>query len=83
MKARIEKFCKNNPEFSREVRQKIQIWETERNSRKNRVDNATASNVSEIYDGQDNIGAATLAGSASSCTPFNSVILDSGTNVKK
>lgn len=36
---------------------------------------------SENYSGQDNIGVATLTGLASPCSLFNSVILDSGTNV--
>ena len=81
VKAKIEKYCKNNPEFAREVYQEIEQWKNKHKSKEEKSKIvAIAENIKNDKN-WDNIGAVSLAGSASSCSLNNSVILDSGTNV--
>ncbi|KAI1008008.1 hypothetical protein K3495_g233 [Podosphaera aphanis] len=81
IKSKIERYCRNNPEFAKRVQDQVAKWESERKSKGKILENTAASTETSNYFEDENIGAAILSGSASSCSLYSSVILDSGTNV--
>ncbi|POS82347.1 hypothetical protein EPUL_006225, partial [Erysiphe pulchra] len=81
IKAKIERYCRDHPDFARKVQDQLRNWEVEQSNKKKGFKKFSGSMQSVAFTEEDNIGAAILAGSASSCSLFNSVILDSGTNV--
>ena len=81
IKESIEKYCKNHPSFARKVRDEIQSWESSKGSKFINSSNPGTQNETSNSSDIENVGAMSLAGSNSICSLFDSVILDSGTNI--
>ncbi|TQS33084.1 hypothetical protein Golomagni_06584 [Golovinomyces magnicellulatus] len=72
----------NNLDFARKVKLEIEELEEKRTSNNFISKYSAMSNEQQNRPEWDNFGAASLAGSASPCSLYDSVILDSGTNVQ-
>ncbi|KAI1003298.1 hypothetical protein K3495_g4908 [Podosphaera aphanis] len=79
IKAKIERYCKNHPEFVRKVLEELSRLEAKKAKNKDSNNVAASGNIEDETE-TENVGAALLTKSAS-CSLHDSVILDSGTNV--